>query len=182
MQISNFSHTAGEVIPFLSLGSRFATINEAGRIVPLALRSVAIDDAIASDNVATVANDVLNSDKTVAAILYDNLDLGGNRLKVESGAIAGINNGSLTNGELTAGATGNHELIFLGGASQVGANIVDDGENAVSLTIGARTNLSGVNSYSGTTTVNSDLTLLSPDALPNNAVLDIFGAQLNFLS
>ena len=186
LRIENFSHTVGEVIPFLSLRSTgsnpsgFATINETGRIVPLAVRSVAIDNAIASDNVSALDNDVLSSDKTVASIFYDNLNLGGNRLTVESGAIAGVRSGSLTNGELTAGATGDHELIFSGGASRVEANIVDDGDNAVSLTIGATTSLSGVNSYSGTTTVNGELTLLSQDALPSNTVLDIFGGQVEF--
>ena len=184
LQINNFSHTAGEVIPFLTLRRQvnggFATTNETGQIVPLQLRSVAIDDAVASDNVAVLNNDVLSSNTTVAAIAFDNLDLGGNRLKVESGAVFREQNGSLTNGELTAGATGNFELIFLAGASRIEANIVDDGENAVSLTIGGTTTLSGTNTFSGTTTVNGGLRVASEDALPDNANLDIFGGSVFF--
>ena len=186
LQINNFSHTAGEVIPFLTLRSQnnftnFATTNATGQIVPLQLRSVAINNAVTSDNVLALNNDVLSSDTTVAAIAFDNLDLGGNRLKVESGAIMGSQSGAdLRNGELTAGATGDFELIVLGGTSTIEANIVDDGENAVSLTIGARTVLAGTNTFSGTTTVSNDLFLNSEDALPDNAQLDIFGGSVTF--
>ena len=177
LQINNFSHTAGEVIPFLTFRSGFATTNETGHIVPLQLRSVAIDDAVASDNVAVLNNDVLSSNTTVAAIDFDNLDLGGNRLKVESGAVRA---GRLTNGELTAGATGDFELIVLGGGSTIEANIVDDGENAVSLTIGGTTTLAGTNTFSGTTTVNGDLRVASEGALPDNGKLDISGSSVTF--
>ena len=187
LQINNFSHTAGEVIPFLTLRTQntgfyntisgFATTNETGHIVPLQLRSVAIDDAVASDNVAVLNNDVLSSNTTVAAIDFDNLDLGGNRLKVESGAVRA---GRLTNGELTAGATGDFELIVLGGGSTIEANIVDDGENAVSLTIGGTTTLAGTNTFSGTTTVNGDLRVASEGALPDNGKLDISGSSVTF--
>ena len=178
LQINNFSHTAGEVIPFLTLRGGLATTNETGQIVPLQFRSVAIDDAVASDN-AVVLNDVLSSNTTVAAIAFDNLNLGGNRLKVESGAVIREQNGNLFNGELTAGATGNFELIFHRGAS-ITANIVDDGENAVSLTIPTTTTLSGTNTFSGITTVSGDLRVTREGALPDNANLDIFGGSVFF--
>ena len=186
LQINNFSHTAGEVIPFLTLRSQnnftnFATTNATGQIVPLQLRSVAINNAVTSDNVLALNNDVLSSDTTVAAIAFEDLDLGGNRLKVESGAIMGSQSGAdLRNGELTAGATGDFELIVLGGTSTIEANIVDDGENAVSLTIGGTTTLAGTNTFSGTTTVNGDLRVASEGALPDNGKLDISGSSVTF--
>lgn len=170
-------------IDHLSSSSRpfgFATFSERG-IVPLTDYDTNIDTATAASNVRLSRSTTLTAAQTHINSLSvsnggDILDLNGSLLTVESG---GILEAHLVNGRVTAGQGGGHELIFHQ-AAQIDADIVDDGDRPVSVTISGRsTSLSGSNSYSGTTYVNKGtLVLQSEDALPDGADLRISGGEV----
>lgn len=158
----------------------FAVLSERG-IVPLENYETDFMAATPASNMQFSRETVLASDTHVNSITGSsetvNLDLNRNLLTVESG---GILSASVSNGRITAGAASNYELI-LPRTARMNASIVDNGDNAVSVT--AIGELSGNNSYSGTTYVNEGTTTFtSSRSLPANTNLDVSGGtvQLNF--
>jgi fibronectin-binding autotransporter adhesin len=136
-----------------------------------------INAAAAADNILLPnGTTALAADKTINSVSTSQgtLNLGGHRLVVDSG---GIYRGVFSNGQVTAGFAGGHELIVYD--STVSASIVDDGSNPVSVTTVGNTAFSGENTYSGTTYVNEQyLYLLNEKALPENTDLQIVGGEV----
>lgn len=133
------------------------------------------------------ANRAINSLNMIGArtgTLGNNLNLGGNTLRVESGGIIGsggatTRSNKIDNGFLTAG-TGvntNAELfVTASGATQIGAAIIDNGTGKVTLVkTGVNTlTLNAANTYTGATIVNQgSLVLGANGSIANSSVIQV---------
>ncbi len=125
-----------------------------------------ITTANASSNVRMDGDATLSSNKTINSLITDDseIDLNGRTLTIESGGMLARSFRISTirgAGQLTAGTEAGAELLVTGNY-RIEANIVDNAQGAVGLThsLGVLDNnailvLSGVNTYSGPTVVNS---------------------------
>ena len=143
------------------------------------------------DNVLIVSeNPTLSGDRSIHSLTArnSNIDLAGNRLTIESGGLLSRVDFSTINGqgELTAGTEAGAELLVTG-LVRIGANITDNAEGTVGLTVSnadrGHVTLSGVNTYSGPTVVNSGtsgatLEIVSETALPVGGDIFLNGGDL----
>jgi hypothetical protein len=101
-----------------------------------------------------------------------------------SGIIFGYG-GTIKNGRVTAGASSGNELVFHS-AGSVLADIVDNAAGPVNVTFSPESPqygayLSGNNSYTGTTYVNTgQLSIMAASAMPDGADLQITGGAVTF--
>jgi autotransporter-associated beta strand protein len=112
------------------------------------------------------------------------IDLGGNELNIASGGWISVEGGHIFNGRLTAGGDSAGELVLHNYRQTrdrmlvVDASIVDNRNGSVALTINAEglARLSGANTYTGSTTVNSGSILVtSSQSIPKNTPLNLDG-------
>jgi len=155
-----------------------------------------LDAAGIDDNISLMSGNgdiQLARDTQVNAIRLDpiTVNLGDNRLTIISGGLIGRSTTSaiITGGELTAGSHAGAEL-FVAGNIAIESDIVDNEQGAVGLTVSPnvatearRLLLSGSNTYSGPTTVNSRdsvgiLELASENALPAGSDVFLNGGDL----
>ena len=185
VHVNETPQMVGGILPWMlvtdrnSRGDRwngFGTITERG-IVPITDYQTDINQASASDNVFINANVTLANDRVTNSLTWgntDTLDLGSNQLVMDSG---GLFFPRITNGQLTAGAGGQYELVVHHG--RVEADIVDNGEHSVSVTTTGGTTFSGNNTYTGATYVNENtLYLQTETALPDGTDLHIVGGEV----
>ncbi|MCO6045882.1 PEP-CTERM sorting domain-containing protein, partial [Aeoliella sp. ICT_H6.2] len=178
-------------------GDDFATYGLSGVVAYSDLYSYATDLATATDtdNVDLLhAAPTLISDKNINALRVrgTNIDLNGHTLVLESGGLHDVDYLQSTisgPGELTAGVDSGGEL-FISGNHRIEADIVDNGDIPVGLTYSntfdegsAYLTLSGKNTYSGPTTVNSSsnnavLEIVSSTALPEGGDVRLNGGDL----
>lgn len=158
--------------------------------------AASVETATARDNVLlTDSSSVLTGDSRINSLTArdSEIALNGHTLTVESG---GLLAGTLRSlhmtgpGQLTAGTEEGAELLITGSVA-TDADIVDNPQGAVGLTYslgpahyGASLTLSGENSYSGPTVVNSNtnlgaLELASADALPSGGDVILNGGHLH---
>lgn len=154
----------------------FAVFTERG-IVPVSDYQTDFQAANASSNMLLTRATVLASDTHVNSLTAANssaeIDLNGNLLTVESGGVLSV---GITSGQITAGAAGNYELV-VPRSTNISASIIDNGENAVSVTVNGA--LSGSNSYSGTTYVNEGTAVFtSSRSLPADTNLNVSGGTV----
>ncbi len=130
-------------------------------------------NALASEHALIDGNMTMAADRTVASLTFQSgeLDLGGHQLTVGTGTLSSgavISNGTLTSGD-------SQGELFLSKA-RIGASIVDQPGRAVNVILN-NTELSGNNSYTGSTTVlNFGSKLLTPNSLPDGTDL-LIGSQ-----
>ncbi len=157
----------------------FGTVTEQG-IIPITDYETDINQASVFDNVLMDADATMINDNVANSLSFadsKSLDLGGNKLIVNSGGLL-MSRSKITNGRITAGAGGQHELIIHNG--RIEADIVDNGNQPVSVTTTGGASFSGNNSYSGATFVNENgLGLESETALPDGTDLQIVGGEVN---
>ena len=137
-----------------------------------------ISDATNGQHIWWRDDDRLRTNKTIGSFIAlgrSNIDLGGNSLTVNSGGILadGIH---IFNGALRSGS----DELYLHGNSRITASIVDRGENALNLVVSGGVDLAGVNTYSGTTTVNGGggLHISSAESLPAKSDVFLHGGEL----
>ena len=146
-------------------GADFASYDLAKGVVALpGARPGQVEGSVATDNVRTLsAQTTLTADTTINSLVvtgaYDS-NLGGCKLDVASGGILKTNNTtySITNGRLTAGGGSPGELFAIIGdnTTTISADIVDNGGGVSLVKSGAgRLDLTGSNTYTGGTYVNS---------------------------
>lgn len=181
----------------LSRDQDFATYGPSGVVAYRDLHTYASNllAASSSDNVFLDNQHVvsLTSDKNINALKVrdTDVDLNGQKLTLESGGLLMTSNNItvfsdvIKNGELTAGTSEGAELL-VSGLGRIEANIVDNASGAMGLTYSQDSGelvLSGVNSYSGPTVVNSGdgsaaLSLASETALPAGSDVVLNGGEL----
>ncbi len=153
--------------------------------LPTQGRPSQLNGALATDNVFVTVNPApLTSNTTINSLAAHNknpsnhplnINLGDNLLTIESGGVLSwIEQGSarqfnIINGDLTAGII-TKELTFISTNWHIDANLVDNSEGSVGVTVGGTgiVFLRGNNTYSGKTTVNSQLNIQSASAVPPN--------------
>lgn len=170
----------------------FATYGPDGVIAYPELFSYATNlQAATSDNNVFVQGQgavALMNDKQVNAlkIRHTNIDLNGHTLTLASGGLLMTEfQDVISNGQLTAGTQPGAELL-ISGRGQIDANLADNSQGPVGLTYsqdGGNLVLSGINTYSGPTTINSGegsaiLTLEGESALPEQSDVTINGGEL----
>ena len=138
----------------------FATISGSG-IVPIEVYSPDINVATQAANVKiTASSTLLSSDTSANSVTFQGnsliLDLNSQQLRIASGGVLLDNGARINNGTLTAGDGTSGELILFG-RGQVGANIIDNGQNPVDVAVSSTGTIFffGNNTYSGTTYVNN---------------------------
>jgi len=184
---------SGGILPWLVVRDSFSPSNydSFGIVVDGRVRGMSANAFVSGfaaaneiDNVVVQQSDLsLTIDTTVNSLVFgishSPVDLGGNQLRVSSGGIILGNGGRVENGTLVPGET--NELIFYGRGA-VSANITDSESGAVSVTYADGStglNLSGNNTYTGTTYVNAGAAYLAnASALPDNGDLVIVGGDL----
>ncbi|MBI1369923.1 MAG: PEP-CTERM sorting domain-containing protein [Planctomycetes bacterium] len=169
----------------------FATLTANG-VEPLSTtgRASQINGAAADANVrTTVALNPLTADQSINSLVVDStsaidVDLGGHLLNVASGGIlnagTGSPNHSYFNGSLTAGgSTPDAELFIHANVVKlnIAANIVDNPGGAVALVAGGSgtVKLSGTNTYTGATYVNTTLEIANINAIAPGSPLYLAG-------
>lgn len=186
------------VIPWMIIRDSFSpgTYDSFGTVVNGQLRALPssayvndINSAAATNNIHVAGSPTaLASDRTVNALALEGsatLDLGGHTLQVESGGIIFGYGGTIKNGRVTAGSGSGNELVFHS-AGSVSADIVDNPSGPVNVTFspespGYGAYLSGNNSYTGTTYINTgQMSVIAASALPDGADLQITGGDVTF--
>ncbi|QDT01062.1 autotransporter-associated beta strand repeat-containing protein [Adhaeretor mobilis] len=165
----------------------FATYGPDGVVAYSALHTYATNliAATSTDNVGDFSGGVtLAEDKNINALKMGSgpIDLNGHTLTLESGGL--LLDASITNGQLSAGASDGAELI-VSGAGTISADIVDNAQGSVGLTYASNTGplrLHGNNTYSGPTKFSagsgSSVLLFSEGALPTGTDLTLNGTFL----
>lgn len=180
--------TSGGILPWLIATTHrttsdrflgFGQLTDEG-IVGLEVYQTDIDQSTPADNVLIRGTASVNSDATVHSLSFEDsssLALAGRRLVVESGGLL-MNRSSIVNGQVTAGAAGNYELIVHNG--RIEADIVDHPDAPIAVTTTGGTVFSGNNTYSGGTYVNEQtLYLATENALPEGTDLQIVGGEVH---
>mgnify|MGYP006908230552 FL=1 len=159
----------------------FTRLPEFGR--PDDLNTASTTDNVRIDTAQTLtANRHINS---LTVHTQDRILLDGHKLTVESGGIILWGGGPLEEigaGTLTAGATSGGELFFhLHRSANIEADVVDNGAMPVSLVVSSMDgetgilHLSGVNTYSGSTTINGEMSIDEAHSIPTGTDLTING-------
>jgi autotransporter-associated beta strand protein len=152
-----------------------------------------LNGALATDNVMATSPTTLLSDVNVNALRVRELaiDLGGHALTIESGGLMASRGSfsTISNGVVRAGVDAGAELLTYGNL-RLSANITDNAAGAVGLThssssdLGSTLVLSGVNTYSGPTIINSGLGVAvieaaSVTAIPTGSDLILNGGRFS---
>ena len=193
--IDNAPAAINNVLPWMIVRDSFSPIgyDSFGTVVSGKIQSLPasayvsnINTAAPSDNVLIAGVNSLTSDKSINALAFQgsgSLNLGTHTLQVQSGGIIIGYGGKIENGKLTAGI-GSNELIFHS-SGQISADIIDSGQGPVDVTISPAAasynfSLSGSNTYTGTTHVNTGSILFTtPQSIPVGADLQITGGNVS---
>ncbi|MCA9185017.1 MAG: hypothetical protein KDA99_05335, partial [Planctomycetales bacterium] len=170
---------------FGARGIGFGTLSDNGTITTLADYVTDINTAAANDHVEIGStNLILNADLQIASLTFDipggPLDLGGHTLNLASGGLFLGEGGVIQNGSLTGGESGKNEIVVWG-SGHISADITDNSRGPVSITFASGTSkeISGSNTYSGTTHVaETHLIVATANALPVNSDLHIVGGKV----
>ena len=161
------------LLPWAVIGSSTSNVRDLATAGPTGVGALGavqpyvndIHSATGTDNVQLLTDAMLTSNRDVNALRFDtfgdsvDLNLGGHRLTVESGAILASNFGlEIHNGQLTSGT--NELILHHGFNPRIGANIVDNGSLPLAVTYsGGEFRVTGVNTYAGGTYVSANALL-----------------------
>ncbi|MFA6960150.1 MAG: PEP-CTERM sorting domain-containing protein [Opitutaceae bacterium] len=127
----------------------------------------------ATDNVRLTADETLAGTKTINSLFMDKgsnhtLNLGGQTLNVTSGAVAAANNQiTISNGTLNFGSKTGYIMLGRNSSSAISANLAGSGGVVFAMTPDQPLTISGANTYTGRTVVNSGtLALGANNTLP----------------
>ncbi len=188
-QLSGTANTNGILGSYATVnGVDWATVDGSGHVSAYNSYATNLNTATASSNVKLIVGTAsLNSSGTINSLNLQNLgsgtgalNLGANTLTVASGGILSSGSGAtaIQNGTLTSSS--GEFIVTNENMETISANVTNS-SSSVGLTksgVGIL-NLSGNNTYTGTTTIDQGtLGLTGPSALPTNTVVNAAGGSL----